>query len=112
MQTPDVAQDQAWRNTVSVRVGGEFQRGKLTLRHGTYLEQSPAPASTLSPSSPDANRLGLGGGASWRFDRTLAVDAFVEAMFLLRRDTADMDALQASYGGRALLGGIGLRWTP
>ncbi len=112
MQTPDVAQAQGWQDTLSVRVGGEWQRGKLTLRHGTYLEQSPAPASTLSPSSPDANRLGLGGGASWRFDRTLAVDAFVEAMFLLRRSTEDVDALQASYGGRALLGGIGLRWTP
>jgi len=112
MQTPDVTQDQGWHDAVSVRFGGEWTRAKLTLRHGTYVEQSPAPADKLAPSSPDATRLGLGGGASWRFDRTLAVDAFVEAMWLLRRDTTDAESLQASYGGHATLAGIGLRWTP
>ncbi len=112
MATPDVTQNQQWHDALGVRVGGEWTHGKLTLRHGTYLEQSPAPADTLAPSSPDATRLGLGGGASWRFDRQLAVDAFVEAMWLLRRDTTDMDSLQASYGGHATLAGIGLRWTP
>lgn len=112
MQTPDVTQDQRWHDTISIRTGGEWTHGKLTLRHGAYVEQSPAPADTLAPSSPDATRLGLGGGASWRFDRRLAVDAFVEAMWLLRRDTSSADALQASYGGHATLAGLGLRWTP
>jgi long-chain fatty acid transport protein len=112
MQTPDVMQQQSWHNTVAVRAGGEWTRGKLTLRHGTYLEQSPAPADRLAPSSPDSTRLGLTAGASWRFDRRWSVDGFVESMWLLRRDTSDMDSLQASYGGRATLAGLGLRWTP
>ena len=111
-QTPDVMQQQSWHNTVSVRVGGEWSRGRLTLRHGTYLEQSPAPADRLAPSSPDSTRLGLSAGASWRFDRRFSVDAFLESMWLLRRDTENMDSLQASYGGRATLAGLGVRWTP
>ncbi|MBS1118762.1 MAG: Long-chain fatty acid transport protein [Deltaproteobacteria bacterium] len=110
--TPDVMQDQRWHNTVALRAGGEWTRRKLTLRHGTYLEQSPAPADRLAPSSPDSTRLGLSAGASWRFDRTWSVDGFVESMWLLRRDTTDMDSLQASYGGHAMLAGLGLRWTP
>lgn len=111
-QTPDVTQAQDWGNTLSVRAGGEYTRGALTLRHGTYLEQSPAPAERLAPSSPDSTRLGLAAGASYRVSPALAIDAFAETMFLLRRDTEDMDALQASYGGHALLAGLGLRYTP
>jgi long-subunit fatty acid transport protein len=112
MQTPDVTQVTAWRDTVALRAGGEWTRGRLVVRHGGYLEQSPAPPDRLAPSSPDSTRLGLTAGASWRFDRTLAVDAFIEAMWLLRRDTADAESLQASYGGTATLAGLGIRWTP
>lgn len=110
--TPDVMQQQSWRNTVSVRAGGEWTRRKLTLRSGVYVEQSPAPAERLAPSSPDSTRLGLSAGASWRMHRAFALDAFVESMWLLRRDTSDMDSLQASYGGRAIFAGLGVRWTP
>ncbi|HEU0033414.1 MAG TPA: outer membrane protein transport protein [Kofleriaceae bacterium] len=110
--TPDVAQAQAWSNTLSLRTGGEWTRDQLTLRHGLYFEQSPAPTDTLAPSSPDSSRLGLSAGASWRFDRAWSVDAFFETMWLLRRDSTNMDALAASYGGHALFGGLGVRWTP
>jgi hypothetical protein len=33
-------------------------------------------------------------------------------MWILRRDTNNEDSLQASYGGRAFLAGLGVRWTP
>lgn len=112
MATPDVVQDQQWRDTLSVRGGGEYRRGALTLRHGTYVEQSPAPVDKLAPSSPDAHRLGLVVGASWRINRELRVDGFVEQLFLLRRDSENPEALAASYGGRATLAGLGLAWAP
>jgi long-chain fatty acid transport protein len=111
-QTPDVTQQQAWQTAVSVRSGGEWTRGRLILRHGAYLEESPAPADRLAPSAPDSTRLGLTAGASWRVDRAWSVDAFVEAMWLLRRDSTDMDALAASYGGHATIAGLGVRFTP
>jgi long-chain fatty acid transport protein len=111
-QTPDVTQDQSWHQALALRAGGEWTRGALTLRHGAYVEQSPAPAERLAPSSPDSTRLGLTVGASWRLDRTWSVDAFAEQMWLLRRETADMESLQASYGGTATLAGFGVRWTP
>jgi long-chain fatty acid transport protein len=112
MATPDVVQMQGWRNTLSARAGGEYTRGRLILRHGTYVEQSPAPVDRLAPSSPDANRLGLVAGASWKVNRSLRVDGFLEQMFLLRRDSENTEALPASYGGRATLAGIGLAWMP
>jgi long-chain fatty acid transport protein len=112
MQTPDVTQQQQWHDTVSLRAGTEWTRGRFTLRDGVYLEPSPAPTKTLAPTVPDATRLGVSTGASWQLSRALAVDGFVELMWLLRRDTSDVDALQASYGGRATLAGVGVRWTP
>jgi long-chain fatty acid transport protein len=110
--TPDVMQHDDWRNAFAVRAGGEYTRGRLVLRHGAFVDQSPAPAERLAPTSPDATRLGLAAGASWRLGAAWHADAFVESMWLLRRDTGNMDALQASYGGRATLAGLGLRWTP
>jgi long-chain fatty acid transport protein len=110
--TPDVMQPNNWENAVSVRTGGEWTSGRLVLRHGLYFDETPAPTDRLAPSSPDSSRIGLTGGASWRFDRTWSADAFVESMWILRRDTANEDSLQASYGGRAFLAGLGVRWTP
>ncbi len=110
--TTDVTQRNDWRNTVAVRGGGEWRRGRLVLRHGAYADQAPAPADRLSPSSPDGTRVGLAAGAGWRFDRSWSVDAFVESMWILRRDSANADALAASYGGRATFAGLGVRWTP
>ena len=110
--TPDVVQDNGWGAAASIRAGGEWTRGRLVLRHGAYADQSPAPRNRLAPSSPDSTRLGLTGGASWRFDRAWSVDAFVDSMWIVRRETEHMEALQASYGGRALLAGLGVRWTP
>jgi len=111
-QTPDVTQRTAWRNTLSLRTGGEYVRGRLTLRHGLYVEQSPAKADSLAPSSPDGNRLGLSAGASWRVHPRFSVDTFAESMWILRRETENMESLQASYGGRATFAGLGVRWTP
>lgn len=110
--TPDVMQHNNWKNTVAVRAGGEYQRGRMTLRHGMYYDQSPAPTDRLAPTTPDGNRVGLSAGASWQMTPAVAVDAFAESLWILRRETQNMDALQASYGGRALLAGVGLRWMP
>lgn len=111
-ETPDVMQANGWSNTLAVRAGGEYARGRLTLRHGMYYDQSPAPSDRLVPTTPDSDRVGLSAGASWQMSPALAVDVFAESLWILRRETQNMDALQASYGGRATLAGLGLRYTP
>lgn len=108
--TPDIMRMDNWHNSVAVRAGGEYTRGPLTLRHGMFFDQSPAPQQNLAPSSPDASRLGLTVGASYGFGGGWAADAFVESMWLLRRDSMNDEALAASYGGRALLLGLGVRY--
>ena len=110
--TPEAIQRNDWHDTVTMRTGGEWQRDALVVRGGAYFDPSPVPTDRLSPSSPDANRLGLTAGASYRFAAAWSADLFAEHMWLLRRETTNTETMAASYGGTALVLGAGVRWTP
>jgi long-chain fatty acid transport protein len=110
--TPQAVQDNHWRDTFTLRAGAEWRRGRLTARGGAYFDPSPVPAEYLTPASPDATRVAATAGASWRVAPAWHADVFGEHMWLLRRETQADDAMQASYGGRALVFGAGVRWTP
>jgi long-chain fatty acid transport protein len=111
-QTPQAIQDNYWHDTFAVRAGGEWRRGKLVARAGAYYDPSPVPVEHLSPSAPDGTRVAATAGASYAVAPAWTVDAFGEEMFILRRDTASMDTMPASYGGNAIVLGAGVRWMP
>jgi long-chain fatty acid transport protein len=110
--TPQAVQENQWHDTVAVRAGGEWTRDKLVVRGGGYYDPSPVPAAHLTPSSPDASRLGLTAGASYRLAPAWTADLFAERMWLLRRETTSTDTMSATYGGTAIVLGAGVRWTP
>ncbi|MDB4961057.1 MAG: Long-chain fatty acid transport protein [Myxococcales bacterium] len=110
--TPQAVQRNDWHDTVTVRAGGAWTRKALVLRGGMYFDPSPVPADRLSPSSPDANRLSLTAGASYRIAPAWSADLFAEHMWLLRRDATGTETMAASYGGTAIVLGAGVRWTP
>jgi long-chain fatty acid transport protein len=65
--TPDVSQPRQWQDVFAFHLGAEFAaRPDLSLRAGIAYDQSPAPAATLSPSSPDGDRVLASVGASYR----------------------------------------------
>jgi long-chain fatty acid transport protein len=110
--TPQAVQENQWHDTVAVRTGGEWTRDKLVVRGGGYYDPSPVPSAHLTPSSPDASRLGLTVGASYRVAPAWTADLFAERMWLLRRETTSTDTMSATYGGTAIVLGAGVRWTP
>jgi long-chain fatty acid transport protein len=110
--TPQAVQENGWHDTTTVRGGGEWRRGKLVLRGGAYFDPSPVPAEHLTPSSPDATRIGVTAGVSWHFAPAWSADLFGENMWLLRRNTTSTDTMPASYGGTAIVVGAGVRWMP
>jgi long-chain fatty acid transport protein len=109
--TPAATQVNAWHDTVTVRAGGEWRHDQLTARAGAYVDPSPVPAEHLVPASPDASRVGLTAGASWRFTHEWSADVFGEQMWLVRRDTTSTDTMPASYGGTAVVLGAGVRYS-
>lgn len=110
--TPEAVQENDWHDTIAIRAGGEWTRDRLIVRGGGYYDPSPVPAAHLTPSSPDATRLGLTAGASYRIAPTWSADVFAERMWLLRRETTSTDTMAATYGGTAIVLGAGVRWTP
>lgn len=110
--TPDVVQRSDWSSTVSLRAGAEYAPSPLwVVRAGAFYDPSPASPDTLAPSSPDSDRIGATVGGSRDLGHGFGVDAFYELMHLRTRDSENMEAIEARYGGRAHLFGIGVRYT-
>ncbi len=110
--TPTARQQNNWHDTVAVRAGAEYTESGFTTRAGGYIDPSPVPQDRLSPTSPDATRVGLTIGAGYRFASAWSADIFAEHMWLLRRETTSTETMPASYGGTAIVLGAGVRFTP
>jgi long-chain fatty acid transport protein len=111
MSTPDVHQKADWHATVAARAGAEWRAAPdWMVRGGLFVDPTPAPDSTLAPSSPDATRLGGTVGLGWNATQKLAIDGFYEYLSLLGRDAGNQENLAARYDGHAQLFGVGLRW--
>jgi long-chain fatty acid transport protein len=111
-QTPDVRQQADWHATVTVRAGAEWRRGLWVARGGVYRDPAPSPTATLSPSSPDAPRLGGALGLGRAFGPAWAVDAFYGYLHLGERQSENPESMAARYGGHAHLIGAGLSFSP
>jgi long-subunit fatty acid transport protein len=89
-----------WQTSVNVRVGAEYALlgGRLPLRLGVGWDQSPVPASTMSPLTPDADRIIVSGGLGFRH-KWLYADAGYMAVILLSRtgQAATLDGVNAQY---------------
>jgi long-chain fatty acid transport protein len=108
----DVVEDAQWHSTFALRGGVEFAPvAALVLRTGIYYDPSPVPDATLSAAAPDASRIGLTFGGSFKIGEQWAIDAFYELLLLSRRSSAPEGGLAASYGGSAHFLGFGLRFS-
>ncbi len=94
-----------WKDTVSVRVGGEVEvMGRLTLRAGAGWDPTPSPSDTVSPSLPDSDRLLLSAGAGYRFGNLTADLGYLFVLVMPRETTGE--AFPARYSGAAHVLGL------
>lgn len=81
----DVVIPQRWKDTVSVRVGAEYQplaNVPLKLRVGALYDQSPVKDMYFDMMTPDSDKLGLSAGAGYRFSLSDAIELDVDLAFL------------------------------
>ena len=113
--TSDTTITNGWRNSLALRGGAEIELHRIVLvRAGGYVDGltgAPPPAENLAPSSPDSTRLGVTVGGRIQPIEGLAFDLYYEHMELLRRESASLDAPEASYRGSANLGGLSVSVT-
>ena len=116
--TPSSTQKNAWRDTLAVRVGGEYDVSRMvTLRAGAFvdgLNHPAAPPENLAPSAPDMTRVGGSVGAGFQVTKSFAADVFYSFFALVERTSTSADATLATYGGSAHIFGVGIRfaWDP
>ncbi|MDA1266329.1 MAG: outer membrane protein transport protein [Planctomycetota bacterium] len=108
----DLVQHNRWSNSWALRVGGEQPLGPLQVRGGLYVDGltgAPVPAETLSPASPDSERIGLTLGVGGSIVDRVSVDASIEHLRLLQRSSESPDAAEAAYFGSAWVVGLGVQ---
>jgi long-chain fatty acid transport protein len=100
-----------WETSFYLRGGGEWRALEwLTLRAGSFFDQSPIPARTLGASSPDSDRVGLSVGSSAVFGDFLWIDLYYDLVVFLPRESTSDTAPLARYSGTAHFLGMGLRF--
>lgn len=112
-QTPDVTQPRNWSDSVTLSAGWE-QRGlvdDLALRMGLAFDSAPSPSSTLSPSSPDGNRLIPSVGAGYTVTNDVQLDVSYGRVIFLGAE-ATGNAFPGSYDASADLLSLGLTYRP
>jgi len=117
--TDEVTEDSeivyGWRDSLAIRAGADVAALPfLNVRAGLYVDGipgAPPPAENLSPSSPDATRIGFTVGAGVRPVAPLSIDLFYEHLRLLERASTSADYPQASYRGHAHFVGLSVGLT-
>jgi long-chain fatty acid transport protein len=113
-----------YRDTWLVAGGADYVVSpKLTVRGGLYYDETPTQNGRRNPSVPDANRLSLNAGASYRIGETTMLDFAVEYIDF-ERSTLDRERLafegtpvvtriltDGTATGRAITLGVGARFA-
>jgi long-chain fatty acid transport protein len=111
-ERPDLSQAlvEDYANSWQFRLGVERPLSQAwTVRGGYFFDQSPAPAASVSPFLPDADRHGLALGASWKPGRWW-VDAGSWIVLSKSRSTEGQsrDRYDGVYDGHAVTLGVSL----
>lgn len=73
-----------YKDAFIFRVGAQYLlKDNLTVRCGSYFDMSPVQDGYLTPETPDANRIGLSMGASWKVAKKINLDfslLYIEGM--------------------------------
>jgi len=112
-QLQDIHSPRNYHNSFAFRLGGQYQLSdKITVRAGIYYDLSPVPNGYLTPETPDANKVGLSAGMSWKISKKINVDlSFLYDDVAKRTDTNIETQFSGTYKTNAIIPGIGFEYT-
>jgi long-chain fatty acid transport protein len=104
-------QPKNWKNTVNVHLGGELAlAGAWRVRAGALYDPSPSPDQTLTPETPDANRVNLAVGGGYVHKTGLRADLGYQFIVLFDK-TSTAPQLPGQYGGFVNVVGISIGYS-
>lgn len=100
-----------WENAFGIRMGAEKDlTDVMTVRGGVFFDQKTSPADTLSPSSPDSDRIGLSLGGGRDFGMVRADAAYMFVLFVPRK-AEGLEAFPATYNATAHMLAVTFRFN-
>jgi len=110
----DLSDPRDWQTSYALKLGYEYviPGDQFRARAGFAWDPSPAPLETLSPSSPDSDRIIAALGAGWRAPFGLEVNLGLSATRLAPRTSQIVEGFPGSYRGRILAGTVDVSWSP
>ncbi len=105
----DIEEERGWDHTIAMRAGVEYRApvDGLTIRSGLAIEPSPAPAETLTPAQPDADRTILSLGGGFEFSPEWRIDGAYNFM-ILDQNSSQGDGFEGIYDGQIHVFSLGL----
>jgi long-chain fatty acid transport protein len=104
-------QPKSWKSGVNVHLGGEYViNDTWQVRAGALYDPSPSPSNTLTPDIPDADRLNLALGATYRHCSGIHLDVGYQFLFLFTK-TSTAPQLPGEYSGFVNILGLSLGYS-
>ncbi|MBI3503168.1 MAG: outer membrane protein transport protein [Bacteroidetes bacterium] len=108
----DVHSPRMYKNTFIIRGGVQYKmNGNIFLRGGIYFDKTPVQSGYLTPETPDANRLGVTAGLSWKANAHFNFDvSFLYIEGMKRTDTNIETQFSGTYKARAVAPGFAIEY--
>jgi long-chain fatty acid transport protein len=111
LPTGTTTQNKGWNDNVTLRGGAEYKLdNEVTLRGGVLLDLTPQPKSKTEPMLPDADRLDISLGGSYKIDENLSVDLSYMIVLFMERD-AKTSSLPGIYKSTAHIISVDLGYS-
>jgi long-chain fatty acid transport protein len=108
----DVHDARCYKDAFIVRIGAQYKLNEnIDVRAGMYYDVSPVKDGYVTPEGPDADRLGITCGASFRFGDNFSADLallYIEGM--KRSDTNLATGFSGTYKSRVVAPSIGIEY--
>jgi long-chain fatty acid transport protein len=107
----DVHDARCYKDAMIFRAGAQYSLNeKIQLRAGAYYDMTPVQDGYLTPETPDANRIGITGGASFDFGNFSADIALLYIEGMKRSDTNIETGFSGTYKSRVIAPAFGIQY--
>ncbi len=109
--TLSTSQPKNWTSTLNYHLGAEYSFDETwSIRGGVMFDPCPTPSNTLTPDIPDATRINLAIGGTYRHSSGVHLDLGYQHLILITK-TSTAPQLPGDYGGFADILGVSLGYS-
>ena len=101
-----------YKDAFIIRAGVQYQlKENLFIRGGAYFDKTPVQSGYLTPETPDANRIGITAGASWRISKKFNLDLSLLYIEGMKRSDKNLETeFEGTYKARAVAPGFAIEY--